>query len=224
MVPPPTGQPGDAELRVPVLALSRNGELGPAPGDAARFRVFRADLAVPFPLSARTASRGMGGRLYQSHGWTREVRVFSAEGSIVQIVRRLDPGAPLTEASWTSELERLAAVTEAGSDPIGEDQAAALRVLYSGIARPDRFPASGDLHVDPSGHIWLQTFVRPGSLSVQNWSVFTPEGRWLGELRVIAGIRVFEIGEDYILGLITDPLGEERLQLFELDKPDRSRP
>ena len=39
------------------------------------------------------------------------------------------------------------------------------------------------------------------------WTVFNPEGHILGFVETPAGLDIYEIGEDYILGLATDDLG-----------------
>ena len=50
------------------------------------------------------------------------------------------------------------------------------------------------------------------------WTVFNPEGRVLGFVETPAGLDIYEIGEDYILGLATDELGVEYMQVWALER------
>jgi hypothetical protein len=53
------------------------------------------------------------------------------------------------------------------------------------------------------------------------WTVFDPEGRYLGDLTVPAGFNVFEIGPDVIIGRWTDDLDVEYVRLYRIEKPTR---
>jgi len=48
--------------------------------------------------------------------------------------------------------------------------------------------------------------------------VFDPGGRWLGEMTLPEGFRVFEIGKDYALGVYRDELGIEHVRMYGLVK------
>jgi hypothetical protein len=227
----PTGIPDDRDLgsgvahsSAPNLVVSADGRVTGTLGDPSTMSVFADSALIPLPLGRRTRGEVAGGVLYQAHGESREVRIFGAAGDLRRIVRRIDPARRLTSVFWDEELARLAVLSGAG-DPEVPDSAgnpggvAGRRARLARIPRPDRFPASGAVEVDPAGRIWLQEYVRADTFDPQLWSVFDPEGRWLGQVSLTAGIEVFEIGEDHILGVITDPLGVERMQLLEITRP-----
>ena len=66
------------------------------------------------------------------------------------------------------------------------------------------FPAiRGTLQPDPLGHLWVQEYRYPGQ-DRNVWTVFDADGRVQGFVETPPGLDVFEIGEDYILGLMTD--------------------
>ena len=48
------------------------------------------------------------------------------------------------------------------------------------------------------------------------WTVFDPEGRLLGFVETRPGLRIFEIGADYILGRVRDELGVESVQVWPM--------
>jgi len=63
----------------------------------------------------------------------------------------------------------------------------------------------------------VQRFLKPWEHDAAAvWLVFDPAGRLLGEVEMPAGLEVFEIGEDYVLGLVRDDLDVERLMLHPL--------
>jgi hypothetical protein len=49
--------------------------------------------------------------------------------------------------------------------------------------------------------------------------VFDPDGRWLGDLDLPRGLRVDEIGADYIAGVERDTLGVEYVKVYRVVKP-----
>lgn len=50
------------------------------------------------------------------------------------------------------------------------------------------------------------------------WSVFSPEGVWLGDLRMPPDFHALEIGDDYILGRFTGDLEQESVRLYALER------
>lgn len=84
------------------------------------------------------------------------------------------------------------------------------------------FPAFEALQPDPLGHLWVQEYRYPGQ-DRNVWTVFDADGRVQGFVETPPGLDVFEIGEDYILGLMTDEFDVERVQLWPLDRIDGER-
>ena len=66
--------------------------------------------------------------------------------------------------------------------------------------------------------------LQPPSGSRLDWhigtapTVFDPDGRVLGFLETPAGLAIFEIGDDYILGLARDDLGVQSVQVWPLER------
>ena len=79
------------------------------------------------------------------------------------------------------------------------------------------------LEVDAEGNVWMRSAPPPAIRgSVQgstDWSVFDREGRWLGVSRMPERFRPTDFGNDYVLGVTTDDLGVEFLELYPLIKP-----
>jgi hypothetical protein len=80
---------------------------------------------------------------------------------------------------------------------------------------------SGETKVDPLGNIWLGRYKLPG-LYTNEWSVFDPEGVWLGNVLTPEGLIVHRIGVDRIIGVAMDDMGVQYVQMHRLTRsPDR---
>lgn len=109
----------------------------------------------------------------------------------------------------------------------GEQQVAAAPTSHRAEVRAemaravfaDHFPAhEGEMIVDPDGNLWIVHVRVPGDVD-RAWSVFSPEGRWLGEVHVPVGLRVTDVGADYVVGVWRDREGVQTIRVFDLVKP-----
>lgn len=121
---------------------------------------------------------------------TYEIRAFAADGTLVRIVRRdWDPRTP-TEAEYPMP-----------APPI------------------DSYPAFAQILSDRAGYLWVREYRVPGDGDGPIvWTVFDPEGRVQGLVETPTGLNVFEIGADYLLGLVEDELGVEYVQVWGLSR------
>lgn len=88
--------------------------------------------------------------------------------------------------------------------------------------RPDvefaeTFPAFAHLVRDTDGYVWATKFEAPWEESGGAW-VFAPSGELMGEVAFPSAFEPLEIGRDYVLGVVTDELDVERVQLFAIDR------
>ena len=81
----------------------------------------------------------------------------------------------------------------------------------------DAYPAFGEILSDRAGYLWVREYRASGAEGAV-WAVFDPEGRIQGLVETPPGLRIFEIGEDYILGWARDDLGVEYVQLWSLSR------
>lgn len=93
--------------------------------------------------------------------------------------------------------------------------------LYEDMPLVPTFPAYGPIHVDPLGYLWVAEYPLPGDAS-KRWTVFDPDGTVQGMVETPPDLTVFEIGEDYVLGLETDELDVEYVRLYGLDRSGRA--
>ncbi|HEX6040776.1 hypothetical protein [Longimicrobium sp.] len=140
------------------------------------------------------------------------------DGSPVRTARRPYTPTRASSADVAAQLETLAADDEELMQ-MSPQTAAAQRRLAENIPHRSTLPAITQLRVDREDNLWIRAYVPPGAEAAE-WSVFDPEGHWLGIVRVPANLEVLEIGDDYVLARTVDPLDDvERVVLHRLHKP-----
>ena len=176
---------------------------------------------TPVWLSALGVVAGGDDRFYVGFGDRYAIRVYTDNGKLQSIIRRSWTPTPITPADWeqwvvewsklwvkTAGAERERDVQEVRESPWAEE-----------------LPAFTQFIVDLSGRLWVrgahwQDAIGAGSLSdtpavASTWSVFDVRGRWLGDLSMPTGFQPFEIGTDYVTGILrTD--GVNQVVIYDL--------
>ena len=81
-------------------------------------------------------------------------------------------------------------------------------------------PTHAALAFDRTGRLWTENYRFPwDSLSRRTWSIFNTTGEWLGEVEFPKSFRVFDIGDDYVLGVERDADGVEYVKMYRIVKP-----
>jgi hypothetical protein len=125
--------------------------------------------------------------------------------------REVTPRAP-TGAERESYIEwRMA------NAPPNADKAAWRRV-FADLPVRESYPAMSGIMVDVSDHIWVRHGASPVSPEV-DWSVFSPDGEWMGDLVLPGGLEPLQIGEGFLLGSVRGEFGVEMIVLHSLLKP-----
>lgn len=83
--------------------------------------------------------------------------------------------------------------------------------------RADSFPSIQGLHIDQLGYIWVTEYSPPWE-ERGTTALFAAAGSWLGTLEMPREFRPLEIGEDYLLGVLTDELDVQHLVLYDLER------
>ncbi|MFG1691428.1 6-bladed beta-propeller [Gemmatimonadota bacterium] len=150
---------------------------------------------------------------YYGPGDRYELTVYGADGRLRRLIRRAERDRLLSdEEVETHKREQMA---EAPEDPEVRRE---WQRLVDEAPYPDSLPAYQRLLVDREENFWVQEYERPGAESVE-WSVFDPNGRWLCDVTMPTDLRVFEIGNDYVLALWRDDLDIEYVRVYGLIKP-----
>lgn len=154
-------------------------------------------------------------RLHVATGDAWEVRTFDRTGRPVQILRVDEPRRRVTDADIASFVEQALAGANVGN-PAG------LRQAYDRITYPAEMPAYGDVRTDAAGRLWIQDYSAPGD-PPPSWTVFERDGEPLGRIALPTGVRVEEIGTDYLIGTGADDLGRVYVALWALERNDAPR-
>lgn len=172
----------------------------------------RGMLVRPLPFGLSTAAAVHGDALYVAGGERYEVSVFGMDGTLRMRIRGDRPRLRVTRQDIKAYRREL--VT------LGGDAAAQRRQaeLLDAAPYPDAMPALAGLEVDTEGNVWVQESRRPGTDAPQTWTVFAPNGSIRGTVQLPHGLRVTEIGPDWILALAVDADEGEHVQLFRLRK------
>ena len=98
-----------------------------------------------------------------------------------------------------------------------------VRRMVDGLSYPEFLPPSGRSILDSELNLWVEDF-RTTSEAPADWSVFDPDGVWLGRVTLPEGLEIYEIGADYVLGRWLDGMEVEHIRVYDLSKDPRALP
>ena len=193
--------------------------LGPFPGTemhtSGSGNVFSI-MTIPFTRSTRTTT--WAGLFVVAPNDNYEIRAYEPTGTLSRIVRRDHALIVPTSAHVGAEIERRVALRPPEQQA---DRRRELRETFEEVPIAETFPAFDQIVADALGHLWVEEYDLPGEQRPNPlWTVFDPEGGVLGFVETPAGLNIFEIGADYILGRATDDLGVEYVQVWSLSRSD----
>ena len=143
---------------------------------------------------------------------SHELRRYDATGALSLVVRWIGELAPVpSEAVEQYNEQQLAAESD-------ENERRRTRVIQQGRPPAEQLPLYDSLVVDQTSALWVRRFGFPWTAEA-DWIVFGPDGIAVGRLTAPRGFQLFDIGEDYILGLEKDELDVEHVRMYNLIKP-----
>ena len=173
-----------------------------------------------FLLDSHVAVGGSPLRIYTSDGDRNEIHQYSLDGDLVRVIRRTTDPVPVTGSAhraWQDGLSRF--FSTVGGDPDDPDMAE----IFRQVPRPETFPSVAALLVDLEGYLWVREWSVGETGMPDQWSVFSPDGRWLGTLPSFPDplgchhfISPCWIGKDYLLAVRRDEFGDERVEGYRI--------
>lgn len=140
------------------------------------------------------------------------IEIWTPEGHLERIIRRA--GARRAP----SETELRAAQNVLPLYATG-DEALAARFVAE-VPSPDSIPAVQGLVFSRSGELFVaRTPWLRDATTVGEWDIFDPTGRWSGTLQLPPRFRITEVGTDYLLGIATDELDVQSIEVWDLHRP-----
>lgn len=187
--------------------------LATLPGEERHLLVEPTMLMVTTPvLGAETYAAVHGDQLFLGYSGEQEVRAYGMDGTLRRLIRRSQGAVPVT----SGELDRL---VEARLEAV-DDAAARQRMaeVLTSMPSPEFRPAYSALMTDAEGNLWMRETVLPGEPN--GWTIFDPDARMLGTIELPGDFQPLRIGDDFVIGVVTDDLGVERVRLYRLEKQD----
>jgi hypothetical protein len=176
------------------------GELGPNRSFAMHAR----------PFTYRTHMAFTHDRILLGESHRGEVRAYALDGSLVQIIRWEQEPKPVTAADRSGFHQ---GVLDGLSNPLRRP---VFERWLSEVEFPESKPAFRGFLTDGRGRIWVQEWTTDGG--VDRVLVFERDGTLSATLAPPRNARLMDVGEDYVLVVMTDELGVETVGLFEFAK------
>ena len=155
------------------------------------------------------------------------VRMISPrEGATTAVFRRDLAPREATAALFELHLDGIVEIAFADPDQTAPERVDGLRRMWRGMPRAPHLPVLRSIHMDGTGHLWLQPYYVAG-VEPPPFEIVAPDGTWLGSVRLPPGLhRAFiqyqapymEIGDDYVLGVWTDELDVQYVRMYRIDK------
>jgi hypothetical protein len=158
------------------------------------------------PLGRMTVMELDTGRVFIGTAESLEVREYHRAGPLQRIMRVLNEDLAADEA-FVDEV--------AAADPTGLQTQILTRIREQGLPLPERVPAYTAMRMDDDGYLWVKRFSLPSD-TTSTWGVFAPDGSYAGHVTLPATLQVLDIGSTYILGVSTNDLDVEQVQLHRL--------
>jgi hypothetical protein len=149
-----------------------------------------------------------GDRWYYGSGDRYEIEVRTMDGTLERLIRRPIPNRPVTEA--------LIAERERRIREFRAERGITSTTPFDAIPYPADMPPYEALRLDAGSNLWV-AYYRLEDEPVR-WAVFDPAGRWLGDVETPSGGRVWDIGDDYLLGVWQDELDVQQVRMYRLVK------
>ena len=180
--------------------------------ESTKGKMFDSDFS---PFTAKGSVAAGPKTFWYADGVHYELREYSPEGRLLQIVRQQRVATPVTSRDIAAE--RASALQAIKRAPM-RDEANRQRQIDAEIALkqwlpyPKTFATFSALIIDASGTLWAREF--GDSTQAQHWNSFDGSGRQTGLVMLPAGLDVFEIGADYVLGRGHEEDGAETIRLY----------
>jgi hypothetical protein len=184
-------------------------------GETFGVRVRPNEPPVPFPVpfGLATVAALRADTTLIGTGASFEVASFGPDGTPVGLLRAAIPRTAVTPQD--AEEFTAAAITrlKTGTRSLNTTLDSNLVHSLEKAPFPALKPAFSRLLVDRTGALWV---LMPGAANA--WTVFAPDGTWLGTVTTPEGLRVDEIGPDYVLGVWRQRHGQERVRSYPLTR------
>lgn len=170
------------------------------------------EASMPQPGHAAGRAVGPDG-FYWGIPTTYEIVFRDAEGAVRRILRR-----PVEPTAVTDSM--IAEFVEIQLDRVrtfaGEAAVPRYRRSFEEEAWLEHLPVLGAFLVDDEGRLWVGSVEWPSQGVVARWSLFSPDGVWIGDVESPEGLRILDIREGRVLGVWRDELDVPRVRVHRI--------
>lgn len=146
-----------------------------------------------------------------------EIRFFDTEGKLQRILRRPVEPRPVVPAmieAWIAENLEEVRRSE------GEAAVPRYRRSYEEGSFGDRVPLFDRAFVDGDARLWVGSSEWPDvQAAPRRWSIFAPNGTWLGDVDAPPQLRIVDSREDLVLGIWQEEGDAPYVQVHRLLRP-----
>ncbi len=201
-------------VRVDSLLLEEVDSTGQGRHDLLRIPLWRyvyllndkPHVGFPDPFAPATLLAADDSDMIVGDAVALHVEVRDQSGHVLRILR-----GPADDLALTSALRNAYDTQRLQS----RDSEMRTWVRRAGSRISDHLPAYTDIIVDAAGDIWVHRFALPGS-AMNRWGVFGADGRFLGDVTLPPKLKVFDIGDNYVLGLRPDSDGVQHVLMYRM--------
>ena len=163
--------------------------------------------------------------VYISDGDRNEILQFSLDGTLVRVIRRTTDPVSATHKAHGAWMDAMYAFGEIMGEPLPPG-------IFDGMPQRESHPPVAGLVVDADGYLWVKEWSTSEKGWADQWSVFSPWGRWLGVLTVppdpvftdlFLCYKTFVpcwVDRDMFLAVRRDELGVERVEGYRIRRAD----
>lgn len=202
-------------VRIGLLAASGRGDvtwLGAFPGQSLfAFNPTRAPKASSvgaFPFGPTTARVAAETRVWIIDGAQPRVLAFDSKGAAIG-------GTRLSQSSSQPDKRALTRLRDAEVAGLDSRMGAITRALYDEALRMRETPYCARLLPGVAGEVWVEGHC-PDKAGPCGYTAMTAEGVLLAEVLTPPGVRLHDVGLDYVVGVHTDPDGVESVRVYRL--------
>ena len=170
----------------------------------------RSATRGPVPFGRGTFVAAAGTRLLIGDNARYELAEHGADGRLLRLARRTVDAEPVTDADR-------AAWAESQHGSTGDRFRQLRERLVAATPFPEHKAPFAGVRLDPAGNAWVQRHPAPGAATP--WDVFGPDGRFLGTVDTPAGLRVTQVGADFVVGVAMDELDVPQVRVHRIRKP-----
>lgn len=209
-LPPPRAGEHGARGTAKLIVMNSRGSVGRVLGEVAthEYAVDRSGALLPRPLGKATHVAISDSRVFVASGESPDIDVFTLGPGRAHSISLHATVRPATERHLSASITQLVAYA---NDPAIRER---MMNLLREIRPPPHLPFYSGIFTDPAGYLWVSVSA-PGD-STLRLHVYSPSGTLASLVELPVPLKVFEVGESYVLGHYEALSGEQHVAVFRV--------